>query len=81
MGQLTAASVTIREQVNKEIGHRDRAGMAGPKATGEIFEACLTCAEDVLRKHWKLFYDQDLGPRRIEFDDHIDQLFTFAWKE
>lgn len=81
MDKLTAGSATIREQVNKEIAHRDRKGMAGPKATGEIFEACLKVAEDLLRKYWKLFYTEDVGERRIPFDNHIDELFTFAWRE
>ncbi len=77
---LKTASASIKEQVDKEIAHKDRKGMTGSKATGLIFQDCIKHLEDLTLKYWELLYDR--LPEQIHGDlgDHIDQLFTFAWR-
>ena len=52
---LEIEGATIKEQVNKEIAHRDRQGMQGTKASGDIFERCVGHLDEIASRY-SLFF-------------------------
>jgi len=78
---LEAESAAIREQVNKEIAHTDRHGMEGPKATGTIFEKCLTHLDELTVKYLYLVTGRQANSLRGIFAYDFEEVFTFPWIE
>jgi hypothetical protein len=77
---LEKEGTAIREQVNKEIAHRDRKGMQGAKATGEIFEQCLEHLDGLASKYSLLLYREAFQTLRPKYMFDVEEVFTFAWK-
>jgi hypothetical protein len=78
---LEKESAAIKEQVNKEIAHRDRKGMQGTKATGEIFEQCVGHLDGMASKYSLLLYAKPFQSLRPKYMFDVEKIFTFAWKE
>ena len=70
----------IKEQVNKEIAHKDRGGMKGDKATGEILEKCITNLDNIASKYSLLLYGESFQSLRLQYKFDVEEVFTFAWK-
>lgn len=70
----------IKEQVNKEIAHRDRQGMQGVKATGEVFERCVDHLDRIASKYSLLLYGKAFDSLRLQYEFDVEEVFTFAWK-
>lgn len=78
---LEKESAAIKEQVNKEIAHRDRKGMQGAKATGDIFEHCITLLDGMISKYSHLLDGKPLDSVRPRYLFDVEEVFTFAWKQ
>ena len=78
---LEKEGAAIKEQVNKEIAHKDRKGMQGVKATGEIFEHCVGHLDEIARKYSILLYGKPFDSLRLKYLFDVEEIFTFAWKE
>ena len=77
---LETEGAAIKEQVNKEIAHRDRAGMQGAKATGEILERCVDHLDGIASKYSLLLYGKAFESLRLQYMFDVEEVFTFAWK-
>lgn len=78
--RLETEGAAIREQVNKEIAHKDRKGMQGAKVTGDIFEQCVTHLDELVNKYAHLLDGKPLGSLRPQFEYDVEEVFTFPWK-
>lgn len=78
---LETEGALIREQVNREIAHTDRRGMQGPKATGEIFEKCLTHLDELTVKYLYLVSGRNADSLHGQFAYDFEEMFTFPWLE
>lgn len=77
---LETEGAAIKEQVNKEIAHRDRQGMQGAKATGEIFERCVGNLDGIASKYSLLLYGKAFDSLRLQYGFDVEEVFTFTWK-
>lgn len=77
---IETEAAAIKEQANKEIAHKDRKGMSGAKATGEIFEHCLGLLDELVNKYSHLLNGKPYGSLRPKFEYDVEEVFTFPWK-
>ena len=77
---LETEGAAIKEQVNKEIAHRDRVGMQLEKATAEILEQCITHLANLASKYSLLLYGKPFDSLRIQYMFDVEEVFTFPWK-
>lgn len=77
---LETEGAAIKEQVNKEIAHKDRGGMKGDKATGEVLERCITHLDEIAGKYSLLLYGEPLKSLRLQYMFDVEEVFTFPWK-
>jgi hypothetical protein len=78
---LETEGAAIKEQVNKEIAHKDRGGMQGDKATGEVLEKCIGILDSIASKYSLLLYGESFKSLRLQYLFDVEEVFTFPWKE
>ena len=77
---LEKESAEIREQVNKEIAHKDRRGMKAEKATGDVFQKCISQLDELAIKYSGLLYEKPFDSLRPVYMFDVEEVFTFPWK-
>jgi hypothetical protein len=77
---LESEGAAIREQVNKEIAHKDKGGMQGAKATAEVLEKCIGNLDAIANKYSLLLYGKPFEGLRLQYLFDVEEVFTFPWK-
>lgn len=77
---LESEGKAIKDQVNKEIAHKDRRGMRGAKANGEVLEQSIHNLDAIANKYSLLLYGEPFKSLRLQYKFDVEEIFTFPWK-